>query len=152
MTRHSTTLRLLVLLPLLVTGVDVTRATFACGPAAQTCLEAAGRGWMGTAAVVLVPLYAVLVAVGLARAARGLAPAPTGFGRRWALGTGAMVVATLGQAALSGAALGGSWAALPALCVAAGALVAIVLRARDTVAARRPRAPRAAALVLTAVL
>src|SRR4051794_41577941 len=107
MTRHSTTTRLLLLLPLLVPGVDVTRATIACGPAAQTCLEAAGRGWMGTAAVVLVPLYAAVIAVALGRTARGLAPAAAGFGRRWALGTAALVAATLGQAALSGAALGG---------------------------------------------
>src|SRR4051794_22847512 len=146
MLARSTTLRLLVLLPLLVTGVDVTRATVACGPAAQTCLEAAGRGWMGVAAVVLVPLYALLVALALGRAARGLAPAAASFGRRWTLGTGAMVVATLGQAALSGASLSGSWPVLLALCVLAGAVVALVLRVRDAVAALRPRAPRAAAL------
>ncbi len=146
------TVRLLLLLPLLVTGVDVTRATVLCGPDAQTCLEAAGRGWMGVAAVVLVPLYAAVVAVELRRAARGLGAPAGSFARRWSLGTGAMLAATLGQAALSGADLGGSWPALVALCAVAGALVAAALRVRDTVAELRPRAPRPPAALLPLVL
>jgi hypothetical protein len=144
--------RLLLLLPLLVTGVDVTRATVLCGPEAQTCLEAAGRGWMGAAAVVLVPLYALTIAVGLSRAARGLGAPGGSFARRWLVGTGAVLAATLGQAALSGADLGGGWPALLVLCAAAGALVAVALRVRDAVQDLRPRAPRPPAAVLAPVL
>ncbi len=145
-------MRLLLLLPLLVTGVDLTRATVLCGPDAQTCLEAAGRGWMGVAAVVLVPLYAALIALALSRAARGLGAPAGSFRRRWALGTGAMLVATLGQAALSGAEVGGAWPALLALCAAAGALVAAALRVRDAVADLRPAAPRPPAAPLALLL
>src|SRR4051794_24687260 len=89
MVRRSLTLRLLLLLPLLATGVDLLRATLACGPRAQTCLEAAGRGWLGAVAVGLVVLYAVGGALVLARAARGLTARrerPPGFLRLWALG------------------------------------------------------------------
>lgn len=154
MTRLAPTLRIVLLVPLLVTGVDLTRATLACGPAAQTCLEAAGRGWMGVAALVLVPLYAVAIAIGLTRVARTREPQPAGFGERWLLGTGAMLAASAGQVALSGAALGGTWAGMLALCVAAGAVLALALRVREAVAGLRPRAPRVPGVsgrVITAV-
>src|ERR671911_414299 len=51
MRRIPLTLRALVLVPLMAVLVDAMRATLACGPRAETCLEAAGRGWLGAAAV-----------------------------------------------------------------------------------------------------
>ena len=53
MRRIPLTLRALVLVPLLAVLVDSARATLACGPQAQTCLEAAGRGWLGAAGLAL---------------------------------------------------------------------------------------------------
>src|SRR3954447_19333241 len=92
--RLSLTLRLILLLPVVATGVDVTRATLACGPDAETCLAAACRGWMGTVAVALGPLSAPLFAVLLPRAALpgGRAPddPPPSFARLWLLGSAAM--------------------------------------------------------------
>src|SRR3954462_8489873 len=116
--RATPTLRLVLLLPLLATGVDVTRATLACGPGAETCLAAAGRGWMGTVAVVLVPLYAALFGVLLARGARAAqAPdrPPMGFARLCLLRSAGMGDVTAGQMLLArtldgGAPLGGSLA------------------------------------------
>ena len=49
MGRIPLTVRALVLVPLLAVLVDGMRATLACGPQAETCLEAAGRGWLGAA-------------------------------------------------------------------------------------------------------
>ena len=71
MRRIPLTLRALVLVPLLAVLVDQARATLACGPQAQTCLEAAGRGWLGSAGSALLLLYAV----GLALARRRGSPA-----------------------------------------------------------------------------
>ena len=51
--RIPLTLRALVLVPLLAVLVDAMRATLACGPQAETCLEAAGRGWLGAAGLAL---------------------------------------------------------------------------------------------------
>ena len=44
MRRIPLTLRALVLAPLLAVLVESARATLACGPRAETCPEAAGRG------------------------------------------------------------------------------------------------------------
>jgi hypothetical protein len=151
MSRVPLTLRMLVLLPLLATGVDLTRATLACGPDAQLCLQAAGQGWLGSAAVGLVPLYALGLALVLARTARGLGAATAGtrpsFARLWLLGSAGVGAVCTGQIALaqqlgSGAPLGGSplWTAL--LCLAAGALLALAMRAADAVGELRPAAPR----------
>ena len=63
MHRLPLTLRALVLVPLPAVGVDLARATLACGPRAESCLEAAGRGWLGPVGVVLVLLYAVIFVV-----------------------------------------------------------------------------------------
>ena len=80
MPRLSLTLRALLLVPLLAVGVDLARATLACGPRAESCLEAAGRGWLGPAGVVLILLYAAALSVGIARLARGMAARPAGIG------------------------------------------------------------------------
>src|SRR5689334_16321558 len=165
MTRLSLTLRALVLVPLLAAGVDVARATLACGPRAESCLEAAGRGWLGPAGVALVLLYAAALSVGVARLARGVtagpACAPPSVARLWAVGSTGVAAVCGGQAliagALNGPSLGGGWPALIALCLLAGGVVALVLRAAPAAAAAlralRPAAPRihvAAPLVLPA--
>ena len=143
-TRIPLSVRTLILLPLLAAGVDLTRATASCGSHAQTCLEAAGRGWLGPAAVLL------LIAFSLATAWRlivRLPSTPVAFGRLWALGTTGVAVACSGQALLArllggdDAVLGGSPLGVLALCVVAGALLALVLRITDR-AAQPLRAPR----------
>src|SRR5215210_7469746 len=95
--RHlSLTLRALVLLPLLAVGADQTRAALLCGPRAESCLTAASSGWSTLGMVALV-LYGAGLALLVARAA-GAAP---GFGRLWALATGAVWISCAAQAALA---------------------------------------------------
>jgi hypothetical protein len=161
MARLSPTLRALLLVPLLAAGADLARATLACGPRAESCLEAAGQGWLGTAASVLLVLYSVGLAFAVGALARG-APAAErapSFLRLWLVGSAGVAAVCGGQALLAGAlgdaaALGGGWAELLAFCAVAGALLALALRiapaAGELVRALRPAAPRpriAAALV-----
>jgi len=130
--RLTPTLRALLLVPLLAVGVDQTRAVVLCGSDAHGCLEAAGRGWIGPWGVALIALYSLALALLVARAARGPAAPRPSFARLWAVGTGGVVAACTGQAllasALGGSALGGGWLGLLALCVVAGALLALALR------------------------
>jgi hypothetical protein len=137
------TLRALALVPLLAVGVDQARAVVWCGPEAQSCLEAAGRGWIGAWGIALVAVYSLALALLVVRGAR-LAPRAS-FLRLWAIGTAGVAAACGGHAliasALGGAPLGGGWLALLVLCVVAGALLALVLR----VAPELPAAPRPAA-------
>ncbi len=132
--RIPVSIRTLILLPLLAAGVDMTRATAACGTHAQTCLEAAGRGWLGPAAALLVVAFAVATAW---RLVRRLPSAPVAFGHLWALGTTGIAIACTGQAllarALGGddAVLGGSPLGVLALCAVAGALLALMVRVTD---------------------
>ena len=141
--RSSATLRALALVPLLAVGVDQARAVVWCGPDAQSCLEAAGRGWIGAWGIALVALYSLALAF---LVVRGVRSGPrTSFLRLWAVGTAGVTAACGGQAliatALGGAPLGGGWLALLVLCVLAGALLALALR----VAPDLPTAPRPAA-------
>jgi hypothetical protein len=158
MARLPPTLRALLLVPLLAAGVDIARATIACGPRAESCLEAAGQGWLGAAGPVLLVIYAAALAFAVGRLVRGRATgarAP-GFVRTWALGTAGVALVCGGQALLAGAvgdagSLGGGWAELLAFCAVAGALLALALRiapaAEQLVRSLRPEAPR---LVLAA--
>jgi hypothetical protein len=137
-------LRLLLLVPLLAAGVDFARATAACGSRAQTCLEAAGRGWLGPWAVLLVVASLAGVGLLLARGAqRSVLPS---FGRRWAMGTAGLLAACAVQDAVArlagGGALGGGQIAVVALCAVGGALIAFLLRAVDTAARLLARVPR----------
>jgi hypothetical protein len=153
MARLSLTLRALVLVPLLAVAVDLARATIACGPRAESCLEAAGQGWLGAAGSVLLVLYAAALAFavsGLARGRSPVAPAP-GFPRLWLIGSAGIAAVCGGQALLAGAlgdggTLGGGWAELPAFCAVAGAALALALRiapaAGELVGSLRPAAPR----------
>jgi hypothetical protein len=160
MARVPLTLRALVLVPLLAVGVDLARATIACGPQAQSCLEAAGRGWLGAAGPVLLVLYAVALALAVGALARGRAAAGApGFLRSWAVGSAGVAAVCGGQALLAGAigdpaALGGGWVELLAFCAVAGALLALALRvapaAEALVRSLRPSAPRIAAALAPA--
>ena len=149
MRRIPVTLRALVLLPLLALGVDHARAAIACGPRAESCLEAAGNGWLGVAGVAVLLLYAAALAFGLARLAAGRAP---GLGRLWLLGSAGVAAVCGGQALLAAAVgdaglLGGGWAELVAFCLLAGGVLALALRAAPAAVALaralRPSAPRA---------
>ena len=72
MRRIPDTWRALLLVPLLAVAIDLARATLACGPGAETCLEAAGRGWLGSAGVALLLVYAAGLAAPRTRPAAGL--------------------------------------------------------------------------------
>src|SRR5215213_11154242 len=102
MARLPLTLRALLLVPLLAVCVDRARATLACGSRAQSCLEAAGQGWLGAAGSVLLVLYAVglALALAIAGACRGRAThagrAP-GFLRLWLIGTAGVAAVCGGQ-------------------------------------------------------
>jgi hypothetical protein len=137
----SPTLRALALVPLFAVGVDQARAVALCGADAQSCLEAAGRGWIGLWGVALIALYAIALALLVGRVARAPAARPS-FLRQWALGTAGVMAACGGQAvlasALGGAPLGGGWLGLLVLCVLAGAVLALVLRVRPELRAPRP--------------
>jgi hypothetical protein len=153
MPRLPLTLRALLLVPLLAVGVDLARATIACGPRAESCLEAAGQGWLGAAGSVLLVLYAAGLAFavgGLARA-RSAGPRSPGFLWLWLIGGAGVAAVCGGQALLAGAlgdgaALGGGWAELLAFSAVAGAVLALALRippaAEELVRSLRPGAPR----------
>lgn len=143
MARLPLTLRMLVLVPLVAAGIDLTRATVACGQGAQTCLEAAGQGWLGPFAVLLVVLAAASVGVTLARARP---QRRTSFAANWALGTVGVTAAVTAQAliarSLSDAPLAGSPLGVLALCVLGGALVAAAMKGTEAARALSPSAPR----------
>ena len=150
MHRLPLTLRALLLVPLFAAGVDQARAVVLCGSDAQGCLEAAGRGWIGLWGVALIALYSLALAWGVARATTatdvgGTISSRAGFARLWAVGTAGVAATCAGQAALAaalgGAPLGGGWLGLLALCVLAGALLALALRVAPALR-RTLRAPR----------
>jgi hypothetical protein len=153
MRRIPLTFRALLLVPLLSVAVDQTRATLLCGTRAESCLEAAGRGWLGAAGIVLLSLYAVGLAVWVGRAAgrRAEPHRRQSLARLWLIGSLGVAAVCGGQALLADAvggsgALGGGWAATIVLCLAAGGVVALTLRAGGAAAALvadlRPGAPR----------
>ena len=151
MHRIPLTLRALVLVPLLALGVDHARASLACGPQAESCLEAAGHGWLGVAGVlVLLALRRRAGASASRRLARAAArPASCACGCSAAAGVAAVCggQALLAAALGDGAALGGGWLELLALLPRSPARVlALALRAAPAavalVRALRPAAPR----------
>jgi hypothetical protein len=148
MHRIPLTLRALVLVPLFALGVDHARASLACGPGAESCLEASGHGWLGVAGVAMLLLYAAGLAVAVGRLAARRSP---GFLRLWLLASAGVAGICGGQALLAaalgdGAALGGGWPELLAFCALAGAALALALRVAPAAAALarslRPPAPR----------
>jgi hypothetical protein len=88
------------------------------------------------------------VALGLLVARAAAPTVRPSFARLWAVGTAGVAAACGGQAIVAsavggGTALGGGWLGLLALCVLAGAVLAVALRAAPSVArSLRPAAPR----------
>ena len=122
-------LRALVLVPLLAAGLDQARASLLCGPDAQSCLDAAGQGWLGAVGTVVVVAYMLGIAALVARLARGRGAHPL----LWVVATAGLWAACGGQAVLAsalgaGVALGGGWVPLLAIGAAVGALLALALR------------------------
>jgi hypothetical protein len=153
MRRIPLTLRALVLVPLLAATVDMARATLACGPHAEMCLQAAGRGYLGSAGVALIVLYSLGLALWVAKGAS--ARSNGSMLHTWLVGSLGVGAVCGGQALLAGAtgqaaALGGGWPELIAFCIAAGAVIALALRAAPAAAALvgelRPAAPKRLAL------
>jgi hypothetical protein len=151
MHRIPLTMRALLLVPLLAVLVDQTRASVLCGTRAESCLEAAGQGWLGPAGMVVLMVYALAGALCVGRLARGTTERPVSFVHLWAVASAGVGVVCGGQALLAsalgtGAALGGGWGLLLVLCIAAGGLIALALRVAPAAAALlrslQPRAPR----------
>jgi hypothetical protein len=151
-TRIPLTLRALVLVPLLAAGVDQARVSLACDPGTQSCLESAGQGPFGTAALLAVVVYMAAIGVLVARLARGRRSSPT----LWIVATAGLWAACGGQAMLvselgGGAVLGGGWVEALLFGVLAGGLLAFALKAvpaaRELLLSLRPSVPRLAVLV-----
>jgi hypothetical protein len=151
------TFRALLLVPLLAVAVDQARATLVCGPRAESCLAAAGQSWLGGAGIALLVIYSIAGALGVARLARRpfRSAQPVSLARLWLVGSTGVAAVCGGQALLaralgSGAALGGGWVLLLALCVVAGGLIALALRAGPAAAqllwGLRPGAPQPRAI------
>src|SRR3954451_15565701 len=106
MRRIPLTFRALLLVPLLAVGVDQARAPIVCGARAETCLEAAGRGWMGPAGIALLMLYALVLALWVGRMARGGRAGgqrAASLGRLWLTGSAGVAAVCGGQAVIAGA-------------------------------------------------
>jgi len=140
-------LRALVLMPLLAVGIDQLRVSFVCGPDVRSCLETAGNGRFGLAAVLILAVYASAIAALVARVAqRRRAPALL-----WLVATSGVYAVCGGQALLAevfggGALLGGGWLQLAAFGAAAGAVLTLALHAvpaaREYIRRLAPRLPR----------
>ena len=146
-TRLPLMLRALVLVPLLAVGIDQLRVSFVCGPDVRSCLETAGDGRFGVAAMLILAVYASAIAALVGRIAqRRRAPAFL-----WIVATAAVYAVCGGQAILAelfggGAVIGGGWLQLAALGAAAGALITLALHAvpaaRALIHQLAPRLPR----------
>jgi hypothetical protein len=150
--RLPLTLRALVLVPLLATGIDQLRVSFVCGPDVRSCLETAGNGRFGLAAMLILAVYTSAIAALVARVAqRRRAPALL-----WIVATAGLWAVCGGQAMLAdlvggGAVLGGGWLQLAALGAAAGGVLTLALQAvpaaRALIRRLAPRVPVAVELV-----
>lgn len=131
--------RALVLVPLLAVALDQARVSFVCGPDAQSCLDAASSGTLGTGGTLVMVGYMLIIAALVGRMARGRSSL-------WIVATAGLWAACGGQAVLAsalgtGALIGGGWLPLLAFGAAAGALLALALRTARR-AFRLPTAPR----------
>jgi hypothetical protein len=149
--RLPLTLRALVLVPLLASGIDQARVSFVCGPDVRSCLETAGGGRFGLAAMLVLAVYTSAIAALVARVARRRSASPL----LWIVATAGLLAVCGGQATLAsilggGAVLGGGWLQLLLFGAVAGAVLAFALRAlpaaRELIRSLRPSAPRAPAL------
>ena len=153
MRRIPITLRALLLVPLFAAGVDQIRVAAFCPGGTESCLQAAGGGLLGPLGLVVLALYAAGLAVAVGR----LAQRPPSLVRLWMTATGGLL-AVCGGHALLAAALGAQtsaagWLQLLPLILAAGALLALALRAAPAalrlLRRLRPRAPRARAAIVS---
>ena len=147
--RLPLTLRALVLVPLLAAGIDQLRVSFVCGPDVRSCLETAGHGRFGLAAMLILAVYISAIAALVGRVAqRRRAPALL-----WIVATAGVYAACGGQALLAEL-FGGGWPQLAALGAAAGALLTLALQAvpaaRALIRRLAPRLPRVAAFLAAA--
>src|SRR4051794_13661574 len=152
MSRLPLTLRALVLVPLLAVGIDQARVSFVCGPDVRSCLETAGEGRFGLAAMLILAVYTAAIAALVGRVAqRRRAPALL-----WLVATAGVYAVCGGQARLAGlsgggALPGGGGLPLAASGAAAGALLTPAPKAapaaRELLHRLAPRLPRAAAIV-----
>jgi hypothetical protein len=149
--RLPLTLRALVLVPLLSASIDQARVSFVCGPDVRSCLETAGGGRHGLAAMLILALYTSAIAALVARVAQRRGASAL----LWIVATAGLWAVCGGQAMLAsllggGAVLGGGWLQLLALGAAAGAVLAFALKAlpaaRELIRSLRPAAPRVPAL------
>jgi hypothetical protein len=150
--RLPLTLRALVLVPLLAAGIDQLRVSFVCGPDVRSCLETAGDGRFGLAAMLILAAYTSAIAGLVGHIARRRRP-PMAL---WIVATTAVYAVCGGQAVIAelfggGAVLGGGWLQLALLGAAAGALLTVALQAvpaaRALIHQLAPRLPRVAEFV-----
>jgi hypothetical protein len=128
--RLPLTLRALVLVPLLSAGIDQMRVSFVCGPDVRSCIETAGNGRFGLAAMLVLALYTSAIATVVARVAQRRRASPW----LWIVATAGLWAVCGGQAMLAdlvggGAVLGGGWVQLMAFGAAAGAVLTLSLKA-----------------------
>ena len=135
-----------MLVPLLAAGIDQARVSFVCGPDVRSCLETAGGGRFGLAAMLILALYTSAIAALVARVARRRSASPL----LWIVATAGLWAVCGGQAMLAsllggGAVLGGGWLQLLALGAAAGAVLVLALKAvpaaRELIRSLSPRLP-----------
>jgi hypothetical protein len=133
--------------PLVAAGVDQLRVAAFCPGETQSCLEAAGGGLLGPLGLVVLVLYAA----GLALVVGRLSRRPPTLARLWMTASGGLLAVCGGHAGLAaalgeGTATGTGWLQLLPLILAAGALLALALRAAPAAVRLlrrlRPRAPR----------
>src|SRR4051794_16090386 len=128
------------------------RVSFVCGPDVRSCLETAGDGRFGLAAMLILALYTSAIAALVGRVAqRRRAPAAL-----WIVATAGLWAVCGGQALLAevvggGAVLGGGGRQLAALGAAAGAVLTLALKAvpaaRELLHRLAPRLPQVAGVV-----
>ena len=143
-------LRALLLVPLFAVAVDHLRVSAFCSSGTQTCLEAAGGGLIGPLGFVVLGAYAAVLAAGVGRLAqRGTRP--PSLTKLWLTSSAGVLAIIGGHTALAaalgqGATTGGGWLQLLPLVLAAGAVLAILLRAAPAalklLRRLRPRTPR----------
>jgi len=146
-TRLPLVLRALVLVPLLAAGIDQARVSFVCGPDVRSCIETAGEGRFGLAAMLMLALYTSAIAALVARVAQRRSASPL----LWIVATAGLWAVCGGQAVLASvlggsALLGGGWLQLLLFGAAAGAVLTFALKAlpaaRELIRSLRPAAPR----------
>ena len=96
-TRLPLMLRALVLVPLLAAGIDQARVSFVCGPDVRSCLETAGDGRFGLAAMLILAVYTSAIAALVARVAQRRRRPPL----LWIVATAGLWAVCGGQAMLA---------------------------------------------------